>query len=159
MPSILLTAFDQLLEGCDHFVGGRRRLRGISLTSMSLLMTLLAETECGTTATVFDVVSSARKHAQAAGTQLRPPACSEDDPPEGAQRRCPPPSLTYRFQKLWTRQFTRGGGAISVCLDHCVAFNCFGIGQKERWRLQYLELGARKPRCRTWCLRYLVQKV
>ena len=52
--------------------------------------------------------------------------------PEGAQRRCPPPSSTYGFQKLATEYFTQGAWE-QYKLPYTIArpFNCVGIGEKR----------------------------
>jgi len=52
--------------------------------------------------------------------------------PEGAQRRCPPPSSTYGFQKLATEYFAQGGWE-QYQLPYTIArpFNCVGVGEKR----------------------------
>ena len=52
--------------------------------------------------------------------------------PEGAQRRCPPPSSTYGFQKLATEYFAQGAWE-QYKLPYTIArpFNCVGVGEKR----------------------------
>ena len=52
--------------------------------------------------------------------------------PEGAQRRCPPPSSTYGFQKLATEYFAQGAFE-QYKLPYTIArpFNCVGVGEKR----------------------------
>jgi nucleoside-diphosphate-sugar epimerase len=55
--------------------------------------------------------------------------------PEGAQRRCPPPSSTYGFQKLATEYFAQGAWE-QYRLPYTIVrpFNCVGIGEKRALR-------------------------
>ena len=55
--------------------------------------------------------------------------------PEGAERRCPPPSSTYGFQKLATEFFAQGAYE-QYKLPYTIVrpFNCVGIGEQRALR-------------------------
>src|SRR5881398_2110906 len=52
--------------------------------------------------------------------------------PEGEQRRCPPPSSTYGFQKLATEYYAQGAWE-QYKLPYTIIrpFNCVGIGERR----------------------------
>ena len=52
--------------------------------------------------------------------------------PEGEQRRCPPPSSTYGFQKLATEYYAQGAWE-QYQLPYTIIrpFNCVGIGERR----------------------------
>ena len=97
---------------------------------------LLAENE-RITATAFDAAIRAHEHGQlqkitVVSSSMVFENTAEFPTPEGAQRRCPPPSSTYGFQKLATEYFTQGAWEQSK-LPYTIArpFNCVGIGEKR----------------------------
>src|ERR1700759_4772098 len=126
---------DELLEGCDHFVASAAMIGGISYFH-EFAYDLLAENE-RITATAFDAAIRAHKHGQlqkitVVSSSMVFENTDEFPTPEGAQRRCPPPSSTYGFQKLATEYFTQGAWE-QYQLPYTVArpFNCVGVGEKR----------------------------
>jgi UDP-glucose 4-epimerase len=126
---------NDLLEGCDHFVASAAMIGGISYFH-EFAYDLLAENE-RITAAAFDAAIRAHKH----GTLKKITVVSssmvfentkEFPTPEGAQRRCPPPSSTYGFQKLATEYFAQGAWE-QYKLPYTIArpFNCVGVGEKR----------------------------
>jgi UDP-glucose 4-epimerase len=126
---------DELLEGCDHFVASAAMIGGISYFH-EFAYDLLAENE-RITATAFDAAIRAHKHGKlqkitVVSSSMVFENTTEFPTPEGAQRRCPPPSSTYGFQKLATEYFTQGAWE-QYQLPYTIArpFNCVGIGEKR----------------------------
>ena len=126
---------DELLEGCDHFLVSAAMIGGISYFH-EFAYDLLAENE-RITATAFDAAIRAHQHGQLQKITVMSSSMvfentTEFPTPEGAQRRCPPPSSTYGFQKLATEYFTQGAWE-QYQLPYTIArpFNCVGIGERR----------------------------
>ncbi len=126
---------NDLLEGCDHFVASAAMIGGISYFH-EFAYDLLAENE-RITATAFDAAIRAHKHGSlqkitVVSSSMVFENTKEFPTPEGAQRRCPPPSSTYGFQKLATEYFAQGAWE-QYKLPYTIArpFNCVGVGEKR----------------------------
>ncbi len=124
-----------LLEGCDHFVASAAMIGGISYFH-EFAYDLLAENE-RITATAFDAAIRAHEHGSlqkitVVSSSMVFENTTEFPTPEGAQRRCPPPSSTYGFQKLATEYFAQGAWE-QYKLPYTIArpFNCVGVGEKR----------------------------
>ncbi|TSC80425.1 MAG: NAD-dependent epimerase/dehydratase [Candidatus Peregrinibacteria bacterium Gr01-1014_25] len=125
----------ELLQGVDQMVAGAARIGGISYFH-EFAYDLLAENE-RITAAAFDAAIEAHK----AGTLKKMNVISSSmvyenagvwPTPEGEQRRCPPPSSTYGFQKLATEYFAQGAWE-QYKLPYTIIrpFNCVGIGERR----------------------------
>jgi len=126
---------NELLEGCDHFVASAAMIGGISYFH-EFAYDLLAENE-RITAAAFDVAIRAHKHGNlqkitVVSSSMVFENTKEFPTPEGAQRRCSPPSSTYGFQKLATEYFAQGAWE-QYKLPYTIArpFNCVGVGEKR----------------------------
>jgi nucleoside-diphosphate-sugar epimerase len=124
-----------LISDVDQVVAGAARIGGISYFH-EFAYDLLAENE-RLTAAIFDaaveahgrgtlkkinVISSSMVYENA---QLWPT-------PEGEQRRCPPPSSTYGFQKLATEYYAQGAWEqYRLPYTTIRPFNCVGIGERR----------------------------
>ncbi|MDR3638964.1 MAG: NAD-dependent epimerase/dehydratase family protein [Isosphaeraceae bacterium] len=124
-----------ILADCDHFVAGAAIIGGIALFH-ELAYDLLAENE-RITAAAFDAAIEARRRGRLQKITVISSSMvfenAEHFPtPEGEQRRCPPPSSTYGFQKLATEYFAQGAreqyGLPATIIR---PFNCVGIGEKR----------------------------
>jgi UDP-glucose 4-epimerase len=123
----------RLGKDCDQIVAAAARIGGISYFHR-FAYDLLAENE-RTVASTFDAAIQLHK----AGTLQRIVVVSssmvfenatEFPTPEGHERRCPPPSSTYGFQKLACEYFAQGA-AQQYGLPYTIVrpFNCVGIGE------------------------------
>jgi UDP-glucose 4-epimerase len=128
----------ELLNDCDHFVAAAAMIGGISYFH-EFAYDLLAENE-RITAAAFDAAIHAHKNFRLRKVTLVSSSMvfentSEFPTPEGAERRCPPPSSTYGFQKLATEYFARGAWQ-QYRLPYTIArpFNCVGTGEKRALR-------------------------
>jgi len=126
---------DELLEECDHFVASAAMIGGISYFH-EFAYDLLAENE-RITANAFDAAIRAHQHGRlqkitVVSSSMVFENTREFPTPEGAQRRCPPPSSTYGFQKLATEYFAQGAWE-QYQLPYTIArpFNCVGVGEKR----------------------------
>ncbi len=124
-----------LLAGADHFVAGAAMIGGISYFH-AYAYDLLAENE-RITAAAFDAALHAHRHGKlqkitVVSSSMVFENTSEYPTPEGAERRSPPPSSTYGFQKLATEYFARGAWE-QYQLPYTIArpFNCVGIGESR----------------------------
>jgi len=124
-----------LLAGCDQLVAGAAMIGGISYFH-EFAYDLLAENE-RLTAAAFDAAVAVHKR----GTLQKINVISSSmvfenaqtwPTPEGAQRRCPPPSSTYGFQKLATEYYAQGAWE-QYRLPYTIIrpFNCVGIGERR----------------------------
>jgi UDP-glucose 4-epimerase len=127
-----------LLKDCDHFVAGAAMIGGISYFH-AFTYDLLAENE-RITAASFDGAIHAYKRGRlkkitVISSSMVFESAAEFPTPEGAQRRCPPPSSTYGFQKLATEYFAHGAFK-QYGLPYTIArpFNCVGIGERRALR-------------------------
>src|SRR5207237_5724387 len=125
----------ELLRNADHVVAGAARIGGISYFH-EFAYDLLAENE-RITAAVFDAAVASHKR----GTLKKITVISSSmvyenatvwPTPEGEQRRCPPPSSTYGFQKLATEYYALGAWE-QYRLPYTIIrpFNCVGIGERR----------------------------
>jgi len=126
---------DELLEGCEHFVASAAMIGGISYFH-EFAYDLLAENE-RITANAFDAAIRAHKHGglkkiTVVSSSMVFENTKEFPTPEGAQRKSPPPSSTYGFQKLATEYFAQGAHE-QYKLPYTIArpFNCVGVGEKR----------------------------
>ena len=130
-----ISLLNDLLEDCDHFVAAAAMIGGISYFH-EFAYDLIAENE-RITAAAFDAAIRAHKHAKlqkitVISSSMVFENTSEFPTPEGGQRRCPPPSSTYGFQKLATEYFAQGAWE-QYKLPYTIArpFNCVGVGEKR----------------------------
>lgn len=124
-----------LLADCDHFVAGAARIGGISYFH-EYAYDLIAENE-RITAAAFDAAIDAHRNARLQKVTLISSSmvyenAQEFPTPEGAERRSPPPSSTYGFQKLAAEYFAQGAWEQHQ-LPYTIArpFNCVGIGERR----------------------------
>jgi nucleoside-diphosphate-sugar epimerase len=124
-----------LMRDVDQVIAGAARIGGISYFH-EFAYDLVAENERITAAT-FDAAIAAYKR----GTLKKINVISSSmvfenadvwPTPEGAERRCPPPSSTYGFQKLATEYFVQGAWE-QYKLPYTIMrpFNCVGIGERR----------------------------
>jgi UDP-glucose 4-epimerase len=128
----------ELLSDCEHFVAAAAMIGGISYFH-EFAYDLLAENE-RITAAAFDAAVCAHRNARLRKITVLSSSmvfenATEFPTPEGAQRRCWPPSSTYGFQKLATEYFAQGAWE-QYRLPYTVVrpFNCVGIGEKRALR-------------------------
>src|SRR5579871_2690973 len=122
-----------LLSDCDHFVAAAAMIGGISYFH-EFAYDLLAENERITAASFDAAIWAHRERKLQKITVLSSSMVFENTKefptPEGAERRSPPPSSTYGFQKLATEFFVQGAHE-QYKLPYTIArpFNCVGIGE------------------------------
>lgn len=125
----------ELLEGCDHFIAGAAMIGGIAYFHR-LAFDLLAENERITAAGFEAAIDAHQRGSLRKITVLSSSMVYENvtefPTPEGAERRHPPPSSTYGFQKLATEYFARGAFE-QYGLPYTIVrpFNCVGIGERR----------------------------
>jgi nucleoside-diphosphate-sugar epimerase len=125
----------ELLREADQLVAGAARIGGISYFH-EFAYDLLAENE-RLTAAAFDAAVAAHRQ----GTLKKVNVISSSmvfenaaawPTPEGEQRRCPPPSSTYGFQKLATEYYAQGAWEqYRLPFTIIRPFNCVGIGERR----------------------------
>jgi UDP-glucose 4-epimerase len=127
-----------LLQDCDHFVAGAAMIGGISYFH-AFAFDLLAENE-RITASSFEAAIHSFQHARlkkitVVSSSMVFENAHKFPTPEGEERRCPPPSSTYGFQKLATEYFAQGA-LEQYGLPYTIArpFNCAGVGEKRALR-------------------------
>ena len=119
-----LDLLKDLIGDCDHFVAAAAMIGGISYFH-EFTYDLLAENE-RITAAAFDAAIWA--HQQRTLRKITVMSSSmvfenttEFPTSEGAERRCPPPSSTYGFQKLATEYFAEVPTSSTSCpIPSCV---------------------------------------
>lgn len=128
----------ELIEDCDQFVAAAAMIGGISFFH-EFAYDLLAENE-RIMAAAFDAAIWAHRHRQLRKITVMSSSMvfensSEFPTPEGAQRRCPPPSSTYGFQKLAAELFAQGAHE-QYELPYTIVrpFNCVGVGEQRALR-------------------------
>ena len=128
----------ELLADCDHFVAGAAMIGGISYFH-TFAYDLLAENE-RLAAGAFDAAIAAHrdgklKKVTVISSSMVFENATEFPTPEGAERRSPPPSSTYGFQKLALEYYAQGArqqyGLPSTIVR---PFNCVGIGERRAVR-------------------------
>jgi len=124
-----------LMRDCDQVVAGAARIGGISYFH-EFAYDLLAENE-RVTAAVFDAAIDAHKKGSVKKINVISSSMvfenAEHWPTEeGEQRRCPPPSSTYGFQKLATEYYAQGAWE-QYQLPYTIIrpFNCVGVGERR----------------------------
>jgi nucleoside-diphosphate-sugar epimerase len=125
----------ELLADCDHMVAGAAMIGGISYFHQ-FAYDLISENERITSA-AFDAALWAHRNAMlhkitVISSSMVFENASVFPTPEGEQRRCPPPSSTYGFQKLAVEYFAQGAYE-QYGLPYTIArpFNCVGIGERR----------------------------
>lgn len=124
-----------LAADCDYFVACAAKIGGISYFH-EYAYDLIAENE-RIVASSFD----AAIHAHGKGRLRRVIVLSssmvfenatEFPTPEGHERRCPPPTSTYGFQKLACEYFAQGAWEqYRLPYTICRPFNCVGTGERR----------------------------
>jgi nucleoside-diphosphate-sugar epimerase len=124
-----------LLQDADQVVAGASMIGGISYFH-EFAYDLLAENE-RITAAIFDAALAARRHGRLQKINILSSSMVYENAqtwptPEGEQRRCPPPSSTYGFQKLATEYYAQGAWE-QYRLPYTIMrpFNCVGIGERR----------------------------
>ncbi len=125
----------ELCSEVEQVVAGAAMIGGISYFH-TMAYDLLAENERITAAT-FDAAIWAHQHKglrkiNVLSSSMVFESASEFPPPEGAQRRSPPPLSTYGFQKLATEYFAQGAHE-QYGLPYTIIrpFNCVGVGEQR----------------------------
>jgi nucleoside-diphosphate-sugar epimerase len=125
----------ELLRDVDQLVAGAARIGGISYFH-EFAYDLLVENE-RITAAAFDAALHARKHGRLQKINVISSSMVYENvqvwpTPEGEQRRCPPPSSTYGFQKLATEYYAQGAWE-QYQLPYTIIrpFNCVGVGERR----------------------------
>jgi UDP-glucose 4-epimerase len=125
----------ELLQGVDQVVAGAARIGGISYFH-EFAYDLLAENE-RITAAVFDAAIAAHQRGSLQKINVISSSMVFENAQtwptaEGEQRRCPPPSSTYGFQKLATEYYAQGAWE-QYKLPYTIIrpFNCVGIGERR----------------------------
>ncbi len=123
----------RLLADCDHFVAAAAMIGGISYFH-KFAYDLIAENERIMAASFDGAIEAHRKGRLRKITVISSSMVFENatvfPTPEGEQRRCPPPSSTYGFQKLACEYFAQGAHE-QYGLPYTILrpFNCVGIGE------------------------------
>jgi nucleoside-diphosphate-sugar epimerase len=123
----------QLAAGCDHFVAAAAMIGGISYFH-KFAYDLIAENERIIAASFDGAIAAWKKGTLKKITVISSSMVFENatvfPTPEGEQKRCPPPSSTYGFQKLACEYFTQGAHE-QYGLPYTILrpFNCVGIGE------------------------------
>jgi nucleoside-diphosphate-sugar epimerase len=126
---------DKALVGADHFIASAAMIGGITYFH-EFAYDLLSENE-RIIAASFDAAIKARKKGQlqkvtVISSSMVYENTTEFPTPEGAQRRCAPPSSTYGFQKLAVEYFAQGAWEqYQLPYTICRPFNCVGIGERR----------------------------
>ena len=125
----------ELMKDVDQVVAGAAKIGGISYFH-EFAYDLLAENE-RLTAAIFDAAIEARKKGTLKKMNVISSSMVYDNAqawptPEGEQRRCPPPSSTYGFQKLATEYYVQGAWE-QYRLPYTIIrpFNCVGLGERR----------------------------
>ena len=125
----------ELATDADQIVAGAARIGGISYFH-EFAYDLMAENE-RITAAIFDAAIHAREHGRLKKINVISSSMVFENAQswptaEGEQRRCPPPSSTYGFQKLATEYYAQGAWE-QYRLPYTVIrpFNCVGVGERR----------------------------
>ncbi len=124
-----------LIRGCDHFLAMAAKIGGISYFH-KFAYDLLAENERIMAASFDAAIEAFRAGSLKKVTVLSSSMVFENSSvfptPEGEQKKCPPPSSTYGFQKLACEYFALGAFQ-QYNLPYTIVrpFNCVGIGEKR----------------------------
>lgn len=124
-----------LIRDVDQVVAGAAKIGGISYFH-EFAYDLLAENE-RITAAIFDAAIEAHrkgtlKKINVVSSSMVFENAQHWPTEEGEQRRCPPPSSTYGFQKLATEYYTQGAWEqYKLPFTIIRPFNCVGIGERR----------------------------
>lgn len=125
----------ELASSVDQLVAGAARIGGISYFH-EFAYDLLAENE-RITAAAFDAAVAAQRKGSLKKINVVSSSMVFENAqtwptPEGEQRKCPPPSSTYGFQKLATEYYAQGAWE-QYQLPYTIIrpFNCVGIGERR----------------------------
>jgi UDP-glucose 4-epimerase len=125
----------ELAGDVDQVVAGAAMIGGITYFH-SFAYDLLAENE-RLTAAIFDAAVAAHRKGRLKKINVVSSSMVFENAtvwptPEGEQRRCPPPSSTYGFQKLATEYYAQGAWE-QYQLPYTIIrpFNCVGIGERR----------------------------
>ena len=128
----------ELAADVDQVVASAAMIGGISYFH-EFAYDLMAENE-RILASTFDAVIAAHRDGRlqriiVMSSSMVYENATEFPTPEGAERRCPPPSSTYGFQKLATEYFVQGASQ-QYGLPYTIVrpFNCVGIGERRALR-------------------------
>jgi nucleoside-diphosphate-sugar epimerase len=125
----------ELMRDVDQVVAGAALIGGISYFH-EFAYDLLAQNERITAAT-FDAAIEAHKRGTLKKINVISSSMVYENAavwptPEGEQRRCPPPSSTYGFQKLATEYFAQGAWEqYQLPFTIIRPFNCVGVGERR----------------------------
>jgi nucleoside-diphosphate-sugar epimerase len=125
----------RLLADCDHFVAAAAMIGGISYFH-KFAYDLIAENERITASSFDAAIEAHRKGRLQKITMISSSMVFENTTvfptPEGEEKRCPPPSSTYGFQKLACEYFVKGAYE-QYGLPYTILrpFNCVGIGESR----------------------------
>jgi len=125
----------ELMDDVDQVVAGAAKIGGISYFH-EFAYDLLAENE-RLTAAVFDVAIEAYhrgtlKKINVISSSMVFENAQNWPTLEGEQRRCPPPSSTYGFQKLATEYYVQGAWEqYHLPFTIIRPFNCVGVGERR----------------------------
>jgi UDP-glucose 4-epimerase len=133
-----VTVLRELISDCDHFIAGAAMIGGISYFH-EFAYDLLAENE-RIIAASFDAAIEAHQKRKLQKITLISSSmvfenATEYPTPEGVERRSPPPSSTYGFQKLACEYFAQGAWQqYHLPYTICRPFNCVGTGEGRALR-------------------------
>jgi nucleoside-diphosphate-sugar epimerase len=125
----------ELLQDVEQMVAGAARIGGISYFH-EFAYDLLAENE-RITAAAFDAALQTHRRGTLKKINIISSSMVFENAeiwptPEGEQRRCPPPSSTYGFQKLATEYYAQGAWEqYRLPFTIIRPFNCVGIGERR----------------------------
>ena len=125
----------KLARECDHFVACAARIGGITYFH-EYAYDLLAENERIIASSFDAAIDSFQAGKLKKITVLSSSMVFENasifPTPEGHERKCPPPSSTYGFQKLACEYFAQGAWEqYKLPYTICRPFNCVGIGERR----------------------------
>src|SRR5436190_2250736 len=125
----------EVMHDAEQVVAGAARIGGISYFH-EFAYDLLAENE-RLTAAIFDAAIAAHKNRTLQKINVISSSMVFENAQtwptvEGEQRRCPPPSSTYGFQKLATEYYAQGAWE-QYRLPYTIIrpFNCVGVGERR----------------------------
>jgi UDP-glucose 4-epimerase len=128
----------KLIADCDHFIAMAAMIGGISYFHQ-FAYDLMAENE-RIMAAACDAAIWAHKNARLKKLTVMSSSMVYENAtvfptPEGEERKCPPPTSTYGFQKLACEYFVQGAHE-QYNLPYTILrpFNCVGIGERRAVR-------------------------
>lgn len=116
-------------EGCDLIIAGAARIGGISYFH-KYAFDLMADNEAIMAATYRAAIERQVSRVVVISSSMVYENATLYPTPEGHERRCPPPSSTYGFQKLACEYFAQGAWEqYGMPFTIVRPFNCVGIGE------------------------------